>query len=177
MIAPPKEDSARPLSDVHPPTAPVPPPARHVFISSPEVQTQPPKRTTTGRIPILLIVGLVCALSPFLKRSIDQAVNRPPPELTPQDCVQSIFKFNGINLFSTQRQRVLDRIASMNCDELNLMMLSARQNQEKFKTLTPQETQNANEVGEAFKLRLSVAGCQVTADGSYVEPSTGGVGK
>lgn len=168
--------SAIPPSDVNTSPAPVPPPARHVFMSSPNVQKQPPKRTTTGRFPIWIVVVLTGVLSPFVKTGFDRAFSRPQT-LTPEECIQCIFKAGGINTYSTQRQRVLDRIASMNCDELNSMMLYARQNQEKFKTLTPQETQNANEVGQAFKLRLSAAGCQATTDGTYVEPSTGGVGK
>lgn len=177
MIATPKAETARPSSNIPPPTTPVAPaPAGHEFISSSKAQTLPSKRTWTGRIPLWIIVGLVMALSPFVKRGFDQALNRPP-DLTPEACIQSIFKVDGINTYLTQRRRVLDRIASMNCAELSSMILYARQNQEKFKNLTPQEIQNVNEVGEAFKLRVSVAGCQVTADGSYVEPTIGSAGR
>jgi len=144
------------------------------------MEKQPSQRTATGSFPIWIIVALVGVLSPFVKRAFDR-VPEPVPQATamvsPEDCIRYIFKANGVDQFSTNKGRVLNRIAVMDCDELSSMIQYARQYQEKFKTLTPLETQNANLVGEALKSRLSVAGCQATADGSYVEPPTESVGK
>ncbi|MCW5936884.1 MAG: hypothetical protein KIT11_06230 [Fimbriimonadaceae bacterium] len=98
-----------------------------------------------------------------------KALNRPP-ELTPQDCVRSIFKVNGVDVFTSQKQQILDRIASMNCTELNAMVQEAKQNEHFKRQLTPLELSSATVVADAMKLRASVAGCNVVAEGGYSEP-------
>ena len=82
---------------------------------------------------------------------------------------------NGVDVFTSQKERILDRIASMNCGELNAMVQDAMQN-DRFNTqkytLSSLEFKNATVLADAMKLRASLAGCQVTTDAGYAEPST-----
>lgn len=100
------------------------------------------------------------------------------PQLSPQDCIQNVFKSQGVDVFAANRDRITGRIATMSCAELNEMLTYAKQvgSEPRAKTMTPVEIQNATVVMDAMKLRASVAGCAVTADG-YAEPPSGGTSK
>ncbi len=138
---------------------------RPVFISSPKAEAAP--RGSGNRI---LFGGLLVAAIAIVSPLVFKAFNRPP-ELTPQECIRSILKVNGVDVFSDRKQRILDRIASMKCTELNAMLQEAKQN-EQFKnhTFTALELKNASVLADAMKLRANAAGCQVAADGGYAEP-------
>ncbi len=162
VVAPPSPTSSQPPSQ---------PPAvstgvRPVFISSQKAEAASP-RGSGNRI---LFGGLLVAAISIASPLVFKALNRPP-ELTPEDCIRSILKVNGVDVFSDRKQRILDRIASMNCTELNAMLQEAKQN-EQFKnhTFTALELKNASVLADAMKLRANVAGCQVAPDGGYAEP-------
>lgn len=165
VAAPPAQTS------VQTPSQPTPS-VRPVFISSPKSEAATPRRGGNRILFGGLIVAVIAIVSPLAFK----ALNRPP-ELTPQDCIRSIFKVNGVDVFASQKQRVLDRIAAMNCSDLNTMIQEVRQNDhfnpQKY-TLTPVETENINTVATAIKSRLGAAGCSMAADGSIAaitEPS------
>lgn len=110
-----------------------------------------------------MLVAAIAVASPFIIKSLNR-----PPELTPEDCIRSILKANGSDVFTPRKQQIVDRIASMNCDELNAMIQEAKTNQ-RFYTLTALELKNATVLGDAIRLRAGVAGCQVTSEGGYAD--------